>query len=547
MRRWCGWVVALALAMAVSALADVKLPAVVSSNMVLQRGVKARLWGTADPGEEVTVTLGAQKHTAKADAKGDWAVMLDPMEAGGPHEITVAGKNTLKLENVLVGDVWVCSGQSNMEMSVGGCNNAKEEAAAANFPNIRHFGLVKAVAATPQKDARGAWAVCSPQTVSGFTAVGYFFGRHLHNELKVPIGLLHTSWGGTPAQAWTSREALDAVPELKHYVAALDAAANPTPEARQKYEEALKKWEADAAAAKEAKKQPPRRPAAPGIGAHTPSALYNAMIAPVLPYTVRGAIWYQGESNAGAAREYRTLFPTMIKNWRKDWSLAQGADVPLPFFFVQLANFMGVDREPSDNGWQHLREAQDLTLALPKTGQACIIDIGEAKDIHPRNKQDVGKRLALAALAIEYGKESVYSGPRFDKMTIEGNKARISFKKDTLGGGLVAKPLEDLKPNGPTLEKRFGIALTDDLRPKTAVHGFAIAGEDRKFVWAEATIDGETVLVSAPGIEKPAAVRYAWANNPICNLYNKADLPACPFRTDDWDPAPPAPKAKAKQ
>ncbi|HPD15291.1 MAG TPA: sialate O-acetylesterase [Planctomycetota bacterium] len=532
MRRWCGWVAVLAAA--ASALADVKLPAVISSNMVLQRGVKARLWGTAEPGEEVTVTLGAQKQSAKANDKGEWAIMLDALEAGGPHEITVAGKNTIKLENVLVGDVWVCSGQSNMEMVVGSCNNAQEEAEAANFPNIRHFGLQKAVSATPLAEAKGVWAVCSPQTVKGFTAVGYFFGRHLHKELNVPIGLLHTSWGGTPAQAWTSREALDAVPELKHYVAALDAAANPTPEAKQKYEEALKKWEADAAKAKEAKKQPPRKPAMPGIGAHTPAALYNAMIAPVLPYTVRGAIWYQGESNAGAAREYRTLFPTMIKNWRKDWSLAQGAEVPLPFFFVQLANFMAVDKEPTDGGWAWLREAQDMTLALPKTGQACIIDVGEAKDIHPRNKQDVGKRLALAALAIEYGKELVYSGPRFDKMTIEGNKARIAFKH--VGGGLVAKPLEDMKPNGPTLDKRFGVDIAD-LRPKSEVQGFAIAGEDLKFVWAEARIDGETVVVSSPKVEKPVAVRYAWGNNPICNLYNKADLPACPFRTDEDKPA----------
>jgi len=531
-RSWLGRVLAaaaivsLALVLALPAGADVKLPAVVSSNMVLQRGVKARIWGTADAGEQVTVTLGTQKQTATPNDKGEWAVMLDAMEAGGPLEITVAGKNTIKLENVLVGDVWVCSGQSNMAMSLGGSANAKEEAAAANFPNIRHFGLNRAVSATPLKDAAGTWAVCSPQTVSGFTAVGYFFGRHLHKELNVPIGLLHTSWGGTPAQAWTSREALDALPELKHYVAALDAAANPSDEAKKRFEDALKKWEAAAAKAKEAKKQPPRKPAMPGVGAHTPSALYNAMIAPVLPYTIRGAIWYQGESNAGRAHEYRTLFPTMITNWRKDWG--QG---DFPFLFVQLASFMAVDKTPADHGWQDLREAQDLTLALPKAGQACIIDIGEAKDIHPKNKQDVGKRLALAALAIEYGKEVVYSGPRFDKMTVEGNKARFSFKH--VGGGLIAKPLADMKPDGPTLEKRFGIPLTPELRPKSDVQGFAIAGEDKKFVWAEAAIDGETVVVSAPGIEKPVAVRYAWGNNPVCNLYNKADLPACPFRTDE--------------
>lgn len=544
MGRWRSWAAALALVVASAALADVKLPAIISNNMVIQRGVKARIWGTAEPGEEVTVAIAAQKLTAKANDKGDWAVLLDPLKEGGPLEMTVAGKNTIKVQNILVGDVWVCSGQSNMAMTVSGSANAKEEAAAANFPLIRHFGVRHTPVATPQKDTPGAaWLVCSPQTVGGFTAVGYFFGRHLHQELKVPIGLLHTSVGGTPAQAWTSREALDAVDELKHYVAALDAAINPSAEAKAKYQEALKRWEAEAAKAKEAKKQPPRKPAMPGVGSHTPSALYNGMVAPVTPYTIRGAIWYQGESNAGRALEYRTLFPTMIKDWRKQWG--QG---DFTFLWVQLASFMAVDKTPSDGGWAWLREAQDLTLSLPKTGQACIIDIGEAKDIHPRNKQDVGKRLALAALAIEYGKDIVYSGPRFDKMTVEGAKARISFKKDTLGGSLVAKPFADMQPYGPTLQKRFEVELTPELRPKSEVYGFAIAGDDKKFVWAEAKIDGDTVVVSSPDVPKPVAVRYAWGNTPVCNLYNKADLPACPFRTDTWEPvAAPLPPPKKKQ
>lgn len=544
MGRWRSWAAALALVVASAALADVKLPAIISNNMVIQRGVKARIWGTAEPGEEVTVAIAAQKLTAKANDKGDWAVLLDPLKEGGPLEMTVAGKNTIKVQNILVGDVWVCSGQSNMAMTVSGSANAKEEAAAANFPLIRHFGVRHTPVATPQKDTPGAaWLVCSPQTVGGFTAVGYFFGRHLHQELKVPIGLLHTSVGGTPAQAWTSREALDAVDELKHYVAALDAAINPSAEAKAKYQEALKRWEAEAAKAKEAKKQPPRKPAMPGVGSHTPSALYNGMVAPVTPYTIRGAIWYQGESNAGRALEYRTLFPTMIKDWRKQWG--QG---DFTFLWVQLASFMAVDKTPSDGGWAWLREAQDLTLSLPKTGQACIIDIGEAKDIHPRNKQDVGKRLALAALAIEYGKDIVHSGPRFDKMTVEGAKARISFKKDTLGGSLVAKPFADMQPYGPTLQKRFEVELTPELRPKSEVYGFAIAGDDKKFVWAEAKIDGDTVVVSSPDVPKPVAVRYAWGNTPVCNLYNKADLPACPFRTDTWEPvAAPLPPPKKKQ
>ena len=524
------------------ALADVKLPALFTDNMVLQRDIKAGVWGTAEPGEEVTVSIDGQKATAKADAAGHWAVKLEPMKAGGPFELTIAGKNTLTLKNVLIGEVWICSGQSNMQMSVQGSNHAKEEIAAADFPNIRLFTVPNTVAEKPQADTQGAWSVCSPKTVGGFSAVAYFFGRDLNKKLNVPIGLIHTSWGGTPCQAWTSREAMDAVPELKHYVDQLDKTVAGAPAAQKQYEEAVAKWKEAVEKAKAENKKAPGMPGRPGIGAHTPSALYNAMIAPLLPFAIRGGIWYQGESNAGRALEYRALFAAMINDWRRAWG--QG---DFPFYFVQLASFMGVPAQPSDTDWAHLRDAQTFTLRLPATGQAVIIDIGESRDIHPKNKQDVGRRLALLALALTYGQQDlVYSGPLYDSMAVEGNKVRIKFKH--VGGGLAAKEFTDpVTPDGPSLEQRFGKGVEVPKLAEGRVAGFAIAGEDKKFVWADAQIDGETVVVSSAQVDKPVAVRYAWADTPICNLYNKAGLPACPFRTDDWPRPAPPPKAPAKK
>jgi sialate O-acetylesterase len=494
--------------MATAAMADVKLPAVISDHMVLQQGMKDAIWGWADPGEKVTVKLGGQSAEATADAGGRWRVNIEPPKAGGPAKMTVAGKNTLTVDDILVGEVWVCSGQSNMEMSVRGVNNAQQEIAEAKFPKIRLFTVAKATTDEPQTDCKGQWAECVPETVPGFSAVAYFFGRDLLKDLNVPIGLIHTSWGGTYAEAWTSGPTLKADPVLK---AACDRQAQSMQGyARQKEdweknrEQLMAKWKEAADKAKAEGKQAPRQPQAPrdpNTGPNRPAVLYNAMIAPIIPYGIAGAIWYQGESNAGRAYEYRKLFPTMIADWRKNWG-----EGDFPFLFVQLANFMARKPDPGDSSWAELREAQSMTLKLPKTGQAVIIDIGEANDIHPKNKQDVGRRLALAAEAIAYGKKIEYSGPVYESKTIDGNKVRL--KCTHVGGGLVAK----------------GDKLT----------GFSIAGEDKTFVWADARIDGDAVVVSSDKVAAPVAVRYAWADNPECNLYNKEGLPASPFRTDDW-------------
>jgi sialate O-acetylesterase len=489
-----------------AAFADIRLPAVIGDNMVLQQGGKVAIWGWADPNEEVMVGVSwhSMKWAVTADKDGKWSFKMNPPKSGGPYEMTLTGKNSITIKNILVGEVWVCSGQSNMQWTVSNSANAEQEIAEADYPKIRLFYVKRTVADEPLSDCEGNWVECSPETVPGFSAVAYFFGRFLHKELGVPVGLIHTSWGGTPAEAWTRREVLEAdadfAPILKRYA---DAVAN-YPNAMEEHKQKLAEWKEAAEKAKAEGKNPPRRPRAPfGPGhPHTPSGLYNAMIAPLIPYGIAGAIWYQGESNAGRAYQYRTLFPAMIKNWRDDWGVGK-----FPFLFVQLANFMETKPEPDDSAWAELREAQLMTLALPNTGMAVIIDIGEADDIHPKNKQDVGKRLALWALADTYGKKLVKSGPIYTSMKVDGNSIVLSF--DHVGGGLVAKDGEELK-------------------------GFAIAGKDRKFVWADAKIEGDTVVVSSDEVSEPAAVRYAWADNPVCNLYNAEGLPASPFRTDDW-------------
>ena len=568
MRRRCWVVVVLVLAGALGApaLADVALPSIVGSNMVVQQGREIPIWGTAETGEEVTVTLGEAKAKATADAKGKWMVKLPAQKAGGePLTITVAGKNTLTLTNVLVGEVWVCSGQSNMAFGLRGSNAAKTAIPAAKFPSIRLFTVPRKLALEPQETCGGSWLVCDPRTAGGFSAVGYYFGRKIHQELKVPVGLINTSWGGTPAESWTERSFLEARDVLTPIVARWKKIEEDYPTALEAHKQKLAEWQAKvkpiqdkfkadmqawAAADRKAKAdakakgvpyKPAPRPARPGQlrpprgprgpnSPHYPSSLYNGMIHPLLPFPVQGGIWYQGESNAGRAFQYRTLFPAMIKSWRKVWD-----DEDLDFYFVQLANFMGVAKDPPAPSahWAELREAQVMTLALPKTGQAVIIDIGEARDIHPRNKTDVGVRLALSALAQTYGRKIPFAGPTFESMAVQGGAVHVKFKNTS--GGLVAKPFADpVTANGPTLAKRFGVPVAD-LRPKSDVLGFAVAGEDKKFVWATATIEGEdTVVVSSPDVPKPVAVRYAFENNPICNLYGKGGLPASPFRTDTW-------------
>ena len=495
-----------------SARADVRLPAIFSDNLVLQRDQKVTIWGWAAEGEEVTVKFADQEKRSAAGNGGKWSVQLDPMPADStPSELSVAGKNTIVLKGVLVGEVWICSGQSNMAWPVSKSKNPEKEIAAADFPLIRQFAVARSTAAKPQEECTGKWSVTSPETAGAFTAVGYYFGRELYQKLKVPIGLINTSWGGTRSEAWTSREALVAEPAAEPILATWDraiAAYDPA-KAKAKHEVDLAKFNKWVAEAKAKGEKPPRgRPRLlpnPSLSRHAPSAIHNAMITPLVPYGIRGAIWYQGESNRQRAHQYRSIFPAMIRDWRKQFG--QG---DFPFYFVQLANFMAASTEPSTpDSWAELQEAQTLTLRkLENVGMAIANDIGNAKDIHPKNKQEVGRRLSLWALAGPYQQKQVRSGPIYRQFKIEGDKVHVSF--DHVGSGLKARDGGELKR-------------------------FEIAGEDRKFVWATATIDGDSVVVHSPAVSKPVAVRYAWAANPAgANLVNSAGLPASLFRTDNW-------------
>lgn len=630
--------------------AQTKLPAMFSDNMVLQRDLKIPIWGTAPAGSSVTVRLQQQSKTTKANAEGKWRVHLAAMPAGGPHQLVIMSADTITFHNVMIGEVWLCSGQSNMEMPLvsnwAKVDNFENEVAAANFPELRLFIAKRAKSTKPLAEVESAgWKVCDPASVKDFSATAYFFGRHLQQKLGVPVGLIQSAWGGTVVEAWTSGASLKTMPDIAGFVRALESTKRDSIFDPNIFEAKLAEWYA-ALAAKDAATQgqrawssmeyddfawssmslpqkweraglpsfdgllwyrktltlpeayagqaltlelgpiddydwtffngvqigatpsynAPRRYRVPGelvragknliairvldtggdgglygkpgdlrlmkdsttsialagewrykagltlpelplppnapTSPNRPTVLYNAMIAPLVPYALRGAIWYQGESNAGRAYQYRELFPLLIKDWRKQWQ--QG---DFPFLFVQLANFRGVNAEPVEDDWAELREAQAMTLALPNTGMAVTIDIGDANDIHPGNKQEVGNRLALNARAKVYGEKLSYSGPIYQTMKLEGNRIRLFF--DHAEAGLLVKGGEALK-------------------------GFAIAGADKKFVWANAKIEGKTVVVSHANIAQPVAVRYAWSINPACNLYNQDGLPASPFRTDDW-------------
>lgn len=531
--------------------ADVKLPAIFGDHMVLQREAKVPVWGWADPNEAVTVTAGDVKTDATTGADGKWSATLVGLKASDkPIEVTVAGKNTLTLHDVLVGDVWVCSGQSNMEFQLGGgkwgfggAHDAATEIPKADHPTLRLFIVKKKIALEPQKDCVGEWMVCTPETAPKFSAVGYFFGRDILEDQHVPVGMIGTYWGGTPAQAWTSLEALKAQPELSEMAAGFEKTTGNLAEAKQNYETnvlpkwqkahdawaaEMKQWNSDAAKAKadgqpeppkpKSVLQEPRKPSAPDNNPNMATVLTNGMIAPIVPYAIKGAIWYQGESNAGAAKQYETLFPTMITDWRTRWG-----EGDFPFIWVQLANFMARNPDPTQqpDGWPGLRDAQSKTLKLPNTGQAVILDIGEEKDIHPKDKMDVGLRLSLAARHVAYGEDLIYSGPTYDSMRIDGDKIQVKFKNTGTGLAILAAPSTQ--------------ADVPQAQPAAELKGFAIAGEDHKFVWASATIaSADTLIVSSPEVKEPKAVRYGWANNPEVNLYNKEGLPASPFRTDSW-------------
>ena len=543
----------------VTARADVHLPAIFGDHMVLEEGIKLPVWGTADAGEKVTVTLGGGKAgSATADADGKWRVDLDPVASSDKGvTLTVAGaKNTVKFEDVLVGDVWVCSGQSNMEFDLagnlapyrgfGGASNAAAAVAAANDPQLRLYVVAKKVALDPESDCVGHWRLCTPDSAAVFSAVGYFFGQELRKSLHKPIGLIGSYWGGMPAQAFTSLSGLQKEPPFANYITAYQTIKDAYPKAKESYpsdlaayNEAKKNWDAGEGALYQAamKKyqedvktaqstsQPlpakpatpdsmPKAPAPPEGKSNTPTVLFNGMIAPIIPFGIKGAIWYQGEANAGAPGEYASLFPRMISDWREKWG-----EGDFPFLFVQLASFMKPHEKPSEGVWALLSEAQLKTLSLPKTGMAVAIDVGTSNDIHPKDKLDVGLRLAAAAKHIAYGKELVYSGPIYESMKVEGNKIRLSFKNS--GGGL-------------TMGVPPWITAGETIVPPTELTAFAIAGADKNFVWAKAKIVGKDVIVSADEVKEPVAVRYGWANNPKCDLYNKEGFPASPFRTDDW-------------
>ncbi|MEX2381241.1 MAG: sialate O-acetylesterase [Opitutales bacterium] len=464
-----------------------------SDHGVLQRELPAPIWGWDEPGEEVTVTFGDQTHTAVADGDGKWMVSLTPLPASAEgRDLTVAGSgSTVIREDVLVGDVWIGSGQSNMQWSVSQSDNPDEEIANAEHPMIRLFTVPRGVAYEPAALVSAQWEICSPETIAGFSAVAYYFSRELHHELEVPIGLIHSSWGGTIAEAWTSAEALEALPDFSPHAEQMKILQSMAPGTTR--DEAIESWHRQI------------KPGGNGNWRNDPNVgavLYNAMIAPLLPYAIQGVIWYQGESNAGRAHQYRTLLPALIEDWRERFGAGD-----FGFHIVSLANYQDTSAEPRDHSWAELREAQAMTAqALPNTGIAMAIDIGEAGDIHPGNKQEVGHRLALSALAHSYGSDVEWSGPWYRAMRVRGNEIRLVF--DHAGGGLIAR----------------GDKLI----------GFAIAGEDRKFVWADAEIRANMVIVSSPEVENPVAVRYAWDINPDGNLYNIAGLPAVPFRTDDW-------------
>jgi sialate O-acetylesterase len=543
--------------------ADVKMPAIFGDHMVLQQGARLPVWGTADAGEKVTVTVGNETGDATAGADGKWLVTLAPLPAGtAPVTMTVAGKNTIKFDDVLVGDVWLCSGQSNMEFGLGNEYNAAEEIPKANVPLLRLFLVAHKTSLTPLADisgvmpnaVQGHWVACTPESIikdngwNGFSAVSYFFGREIQKTTGQPVGLLGSYWGGTPAQSWTSLEKLQSEPTLQHYAddfaktqANYPQALAAQPAALAAYQVKLAQWktangltaastqlEINAANAKDkAAKQPamPQRPAPPDGGPHTPSSLYNGMIAPLIPYAIKGAIWYQGESNNGAGVEYATLFPAMITDWRQRWG-----EGDFPFLYVQLAKF----GDPN-LGFALVREAQLKTLALPNTGMAVANDLGDRGNIHPGDKYDVGLRLALAAKHIAYGQTLVYSGPIYDKMQVEGGAIRVSFTH--IGGGLIIGTAPWLTKGAQPL-------------PSTTLVGFTAAGDDQKWAPADAKIDGNDVVVSSPQVPKPVAVRYAFAVVSDGNLYNKEGLPASPFRTDDWTiavPKPPSVTAAAPQ
>jgi sialate O-acetylesterase len=490
--------------------ADVKLPAIFGNEMVIQRETKAPVWGWADPGEKVTVTgsWGAKAETVTHD-NGKWAVKLDTPKAGGPLAVTIAGNNKIELKDVLSGEVWVCSGQSNMQLQVNECRDAEREIAKATYPKIRLFQIERVPSHSPLDDAEGTWETCSPESVKGFSGTAYFFGRKLHGELKIPVGLVLGAWGATTIEAWTPRDTQLDDPIVKRIMETVDKRAHLYDEAKAKerYEKAMEGWQERFAAYKASGYNGhwPSKPALqlhPQQNQHYPGNLYNGMINPIVPFAIRGVIWYQGESNSKRAENYEQSLKRMIAAWREVWG--QG---DFPFYFVQLPNFrapwtMSIEHDT----WPIVREAfLNTAKTVPNTGMAITIDIGDISNIHPKNKQGVGDRLARVALRKTYGQmDHAWSGPYYTDCRIEGGKATVTFENG----------------NSPLAVRNGG-----------TLFGFALADKTGKRAHAEAVIEGDhTVVVSSPKISEPVCVLYAWANNPAgANLMNEAGLPASPF------------------
>lgn len=488
---------------ALAAQADVRLPAIFSDHMVIQRDTKAPVWGWAEPGEAVAVSVAGQTQSTVAAGDGKWMVKLEPLSAGGPTTITVKGRNTIVIQDVLAGEVWLGSGQSNMAMTVNRAQDFEREKAAADLPRVRMFKEESGPAATAQMVGKGRWLVASPDTVGGFSAALYFFGREVHAALEVPVGLINSSVGGTPIESWIAAEAQRADPALKEFFAGTGREQSPeeVAAAKKKYESDLARWQAATKEARTRKGKAPKRPQDPSeVTARKGNVggLFNGKIAPLIPYALRGALWYQGEANSVPTKApfYEAQLRLLVTDWRARWGYE------FPFAWAQLPNFGGPGRD-----WPMVREAMLRTLALPRTGMGINIDIGDEKNIHPVNKQEVGRRLSLWALGTVYGRKvPAVSGPLPAGHEVRGREMVLRFTH--ANGGLVAKA--------------------------GALQGFTIAGEDRQWKPAQARIEGDTVVVASPEVERPVAVRYAWENFPTCNLFNGAGLPATPFRTDRW-------------
>lgn len=512
--------------------AQERLSQLFSDHMVMQRGMPVPVWGWAEPGETITVSIDAQTKVAVANAAGKWMVRLDPMQTGAPRKMTVKGRvETTEVNDILLGEVWLASGQSNMAWPLKQSVNGAQEVGNSEYPEIRLFNVPNALApkapaerlpaGNPLVKDMNAWLPASPATTGEFSAVGYFFARGLYKSLNVPIGIIANAAGGSPIEAWISHDAYMGDPSFKVVGDYYDGLANHvenTAEGKREFAEMSAQYEARQTALRAAGKPAlwPPRYRGPLETGNFGSTLFNALINPLVPYAIRGVIWYQGEAQWQRMYEYRGIFPLLIKDWRGRWG--QG---DFPFLYVQLPNWSQPNPDPDSGGWALLREAQLLSLKVPHTAMAVTIDVGETASIHPVDKQDVGQRLALAARGSAYGEKITYSGPIYRGMTIEGSTIRVAF--DHIGQGLM-------------VGKKIGLeAAFEDKGAK--LNRFSIAGEDMKFVWADAVIDKGTVIVSSPAVDRPVAVRYAWSNNPAgCNLYNKDGLPASPFRTDESKP-----------